>query len=387
MPELTVLLSDLPNPDRRLVGGKAVNIARMMNAGFPVPSGFCITTAAYRRQVNETAIGQDLQTLIAAAGTAPERLSDALRAKFLTEPVLPDVELTIRAAYRELGEDAHVAVRSSATAEDVPDASFAGQQDSFLGVHDERALLEAVRACWASLWNSRAIQYREARKVPHSSVAMAVVVQQMIAADVAGVMFTADPATSSREELTIAACYGLGEGVVSGLVTPDTYVVAKRRMTISRASIGTKEQKVVQQDQGTILVPVGAAERQQPCMADSTILDIARLGIAVDRHYGRPQDIEWAVTDDCVYLLQTRPVTTLLRLAHTYPTCQGPRRMCIGGSILGGYLDSLDADSSRWLGITSLIRCVRSISTTCSYRPSRGRGELPASLVFACLWM
>lgn len=313
MPDLIVSLSDPLNLESLLVGGKAINIATMRGAGLPVPRAFCVTTAAYQRQMNETALGQDLATIIAGSAQRPSDLSESLRARFLAVPVLPDVEHSIRVAYRELGAEVCVAVRSSATSEDSQTASFAGQHDSFLGVHGEHALFEAVRKCWASLWTERAMLYRTSRGISHSSVAMAVVVQEMIPADAAGVMFTVNPVTGSREELTITASYGLGEAVVSGLVTPDTYVVARHPTTISHVNVGTKEQKIVQRDAGTMVVAVVTSEQRRQCLADSMILEVARMGLAVERHYDSPQDIEWAVADDRVHLLQTRPVTAPIK--------------------------------------------------------------------------
>jgi pyruvate,water dikinase len=333
--DFIVSLTDSHTPDSSLVGGKAVNIAEMATAGFPVPRAFCITTAAYQRQVNETAIGHDLVTLIADQGATPERLSNALRARFFAAPIVPDIEREIRAAYRALGQGVRVAVRSSATAEDLPDASFAGQQDSFLGVYGEDALLEAVQKCWASLWTARAVHYRNSHHIPHSSVALAVVVQEMIPADAAGVMFTIDPVTGFAEDLTITASFGLGEAVVSGLVTPDTYIVSKHAMTISRVSVGTKKQKVIQQDQGTMVVPVIDADQRRRCLSDSIVLDVARLGVAVERHYGRPQDIEWAVADHRVHLLQTRPVTALGAARTRIVGLPGPAEQVYGWIYLG----------------------------------------------------
>jgi pyruvate,water dikinase len=319
MPDLIVSLSDPHSLDSLLVGGKALNIAAMVKAGFPVPPAFCVTTVAYQRQVMEMR----------------SEKGESLGARFLSTPILADVERDIRAAYRGLGEDVRVAVRSSATAEDSLNASFAGQHDSFLGVHGEQALFEAVRKCWASLWTDRAIHYRSTQKIPHASVALAVVVQQMIPADVAGVMFTLNPVTGSTEELTITASYGLGEAVVSGLVTPDTYAVAKRAMTISRVSIGTKEQKVVQRDQGTMVVPTATGEQRRPCLSDSMVLEIARVGVAVERHYGRPQDIEWAVADNRVHLLQSRPVTTEVIAPTQTIELPGPKEKVYGWIYLG----------------------------------------------------
>jgi rifampicin phosphotransferase len=321
--DLIVSLVDSRGLDSERTGRKAFNIAEMSTAGFAVPRAFCITTAAYRRQVKNTPIERQLDTLTGDRALTVEHLSESLHALFLSVPLLSEVEGGIRAAYRSLGRDAQVAVRSSATAEDLPNASFAGQQESFLGVQGEHGLLDAVRRCWASLWTARAIHYRRRQHIPDSSVAMAVVVQEMIWPDAAGVMFTANPVTGSNQEVTITATYGLGDVVVSGLVTPDTYVVATRTMAITRMNIGTKQNKVVQQEKGTRLVPVVAADQNRPCLSDAMVLEVARVGLAVERHFGRPQDIEWAVADDRVHLLQTRPVTTLdhATSAHELPGC------------------------------------------------------------------
>lgn len=309
--DLIVSLVDSHGLDVERTGRKAFHIAEMSSAGFAVPRAFCITTAAYRRQVKETAIGQRLSTLIRNHGTTVEELGESARALFLSAPFVSEVERGIRASYRSLGHEAYVAVRSSATAEDLPNASFAGQQDSFLGVRGEPALLDAVRGCWASLWTARAIHYRRRQHVPDSSIAMAVVVQEMIWPDAAGVMFTANPVNGSHQEVTITASYGLGAVVVSGLVTPDTYVVAKGPMAVTAVTIGKKAQKSVRQGQGTALVPVAAADQNRSCLSDAMVLEVARVGLAAERHYGRPQDVEWAVANDCVHLLQTRPVTIL----------------------------------------------------------------------------
>lgn len=335
MPDLIVSLSGLRTLDPQLIGGKAANIAAMVNAGFPVPAAFCITTAAYRRQVKETSIGRSLATLVGDPETTPQQLSESIRPSLLAAAIVPDVDVAIREAYRGLGGNVSVAVRSSATSEDSPDASFAGQHDSFLGVHGEHAVLDAVRKCWASLWNTRAVHYRKTQRVPHRSIAMAVVVQSMIPADAAGVMFTLNPVTHSTDELTIAACYGLGEAVVSGLVTPDTFVVDRRSMTVARVSIGTKERQVVQQDQGTTTVAVAADDRRRACISDAIVLEVARLGVAVEQRYGGPQDIEWVAAGGHVYLVQTRPVTTGPAACHAILELPGPAERVYGWFYLG----------------------------------------------------
>ncbi len=302
-------LDQISKSDLLLVGGKGANLGEMSKAGFPVPRGFCITTSAYRRQIEETIIGRNLPGLLAGPR---ETLSEALGPLFLNTSILPEIETEIRDAYRRIGEGARVAVRSSATAEDLPEASFAGQQETFLGISGVEALLLAVRRCWASLWSSRAIHYREKQGINHASVGLAVVVQEMVAADVAGVMFTVNPVTGAADEAVITASYGLGEAVVSGLVIPDTYVVSKQRLTISKRESGRKESKVVQEGQGTVVIPMPAAEQENKlCLPDATVAEIARAGLNVERHYGEPQDIEWALAGGQLYVLQARPVTAL----------------------------------------------------------------------------
>src|SRR5215217_1145066 len=223
METFVVPLERLGRDDLARAGGKGANLGELARASFPVPDGFVVTTAAYDGFVAHNRLGETI-----ARALRDEQGSDAtIRAAFAKAPIPPEIEQDILAAYCELG-DGPVAVRSSATAEDLPGAAFAGQQDTFLNVTGGQALLDTVRRCWASLWTDRAITYRERQGIDQQTVKLAVVVQEMVPAEVAGVMFTANPVTGARNEIVIDASPGLGEAVVSGQVTPDRFVLRKR---------------------------------------------------------------------------------------------------------------------------------------------------------------
>ncbi|MFN2556938.1 MAG: PEP/pyruvate-binding domain-containing protein [Nitriliruptorales bacterium] len=275
----------------RLAGGKAANLGEMLRAGFPVPAGFVVTTAAYERFVARNGLQN----------------RDAVPEVFEGAPIPSEVERELLAAYRDLGEGP-VAVRSSATAEDLPEASFAGQQDTFLNVVGAQALMAAVRGCWASLWTGRAIAYRRRLGIDHACVSMAVVVQRMVAAEAAGVMFTADPVSGAREVVVIDASPGLGEAVAAGLVTPDRLVVHKRSGRVKERQHGRREVVVRARPEGGTETVTGPAEAE---MAGLPVRRLVGLGRAIERHFGVPQDIEWAWDGHDVFILQARPVTAL----------------------------------------------------------------------------
>ena len=224
-----------------VVGGKGRSLSEMTNAGLPVPEGFHITTAAYRDFV----VSNNLQgSILNEAGkTGQEAVaSENISRLFAESELSASVVQEIKVAYAKLGDNPAVAVRSSANAEDLPDMSFAGQQDTYLNIIGDDALLVAVRNCWASLWTPRAISYRERMGIEHDQVAMAVVVQLMVASDVSGILFTANPATGERTEMIANASFGLGEAIVSGQVTPDTYIFDRDKNAVKETMIGTKEQ-------------------------------------------------------------------------------------------------------------------------------------------------
>ena len=299
--------------DISLVGGKGANLGKMARAGLPVPPGFCVTTDAYKQFINETGLWIEMERLLA---TVPARESGEKIRQMIEKANMPvSISMSIKEAYIKLnGGKAPVAVRSSATAEDLADASFAGQQESYLGIRGSENLTVYVQRCWASLWTERAISYRERNQFPHHQVSLSVVVQKMVASDVAGVLFTVNPVTNQRDEMFVNAAYGLGESVVSGRVTPDTYRVARKRFRVIERTLGSKSTRIDMTNGGTVEVNNTQTERERLCLDDSALRRLSALGEQVEKYYGAPQDIEWAFANDQLYLLQTRPVTSLKTL-------------------------------------------------------------------------
>jgi phosphohistidine swiveling domain-containing protein/CheY-like chemotaxis protein len=316
---LLVNLSDIDATMINEVGGKALNLGIMSSGGLPVPGGFCITTDAYRLVVadrlddlmGKLADATDFHAVAAAAEEARRRV-------LAIEP--PDeLRTAITDHYRALGNDEPVAVRSSATAEDLAYASFAGQQDTYLNVIGTAALMDAVCRCWASLWTDRAISYRNANGIDHRSVTLAVVVQHMIDAAAAGVMFTANPVTGSRNETVIDASPGLGEAVVSGAVNPDHFVINSVDHNVVTRRLGDKRMMITSVAGGGTVHHEVADQSSEACLDDQQLRQLVDLGQRVQRHYGSPQDTEWALDSaGKFWLTQARPITTLYPLARTH---------------------------------------------------------------------
>jgi rifampicin phosphotransferase len=315
-----VLSLDNQRATLETVGGKGASLTRLLRAGMPVPGGFHVSTAAYERFVAEN----DLMSCIRAAlekvdASKPDTLTKAsgkIGALFLHADMPEEISGAIFEAYAGLDEvDPAVAVRSSATTEDLPGASFAGQQATSLNVRGDNELLEAVRRCWASLWSARAIAYRERQGFDHEAVAMGVVVQAMVAADISGVLFTANPTTGARDELVVNASFGLGETIVSGEVTPDTYLLDRESLIPKETWLGTKEVMIVAEGTGgqnTTTKDVPEARRGESALSEALLRELAELGVWVEEHFGSvPQDIEWAVAEGRCWLLQARPITSL----------------------------------------------------------------------------
>jgi pyruvate,water dikinase len=312
----TSLLADLPT-----VGGKGANLCRLAQAGLPVPPGYFVTTQAYRDFVAANRLEAPLSTILTRSDPADpaslERASAEIRALFRQGAVPALVEAALLDAYAQLSEPA-VAVRSSATAEDLPEMSFAGQQDTFLNVMGEAALLRVVVDCWSSLWTARAIGYRCRNGVPHADAALGVVVQRMVESQAAGVLFTANPLSGLRTETVIDAALGLGEALVSGLVEPDHYTVDPAQGRILSVTLGAKVLSIhAQAGGGTHRVEQARAGLQ--ALPDAQILELARLGQQVEALFGCPQDIEWAWDGEKLHLLQARPVTGLYPLPAGMP--------------------------------------------------------------------
>jgi phosphohistidine swiveling domain-containing protein len=321
MSGLVLGLGDLSASMLTEVGGKAANLGELIAAGLPVPDGFCLTTDAYVQAVAPLGLAEVHSALQDTPANDLEALAGlAAKARgLITSAELPTaIAGEVLTAYRAL-DGVPVAVRSSATAEDLPFASFAGQQDTYLNVIDAVALLDAVRKCWASLWTDRAVAYRASRNIEPATVALAVVVQRMVDAEAAGVMFTANPVTGRRREAVIDASPGLGEAVVSGAVNPDHFVVDTASGSILQRRLGDKRTAVrplpaggtefVEQTAG------GPGAQNQPCLTDAQIRELVALGSKAEAHYGAPQDTEWALDGDGkVWLTQSRPITTLYPL-------------------------------------------------------------------------
>ncbi|HYZ04840.1 MAG TPA: PEP/pyruvate-binding domain-containing protein [Rubrobacter sp.] len=354
-----------------VAGGKAANLGELVLAGFPVPAGFCITTAAYDLVAADAGLEP---TLAALAGTQPEdtaRLAELAKEarSCLSDASVPDVlGRVIAEAYGKLGDGAPVpvAVRSSATAEDLPQASFAGQQDTYLNVVGVESVLDAVRRCWASLWTDRAVTYRTTNGIDPHSVRLAVAVQQMVDASVAGVLFTANPVTGKRRQTVIDASPGLGEAVVSGRVNPDHFVANTATGEIVERRLGDKRVAIMAgSGGGTERVELDAGE-DRASLSDGQVLALARLGARVEEHYGTPQDTEWAIEDDGgIWLLQARPITTLFPLPERAPTNDEDLRVYFSFSVAQGVYRPLTP-----MGIQA-FRLITSALATLAGRPSR----------------
>ncbi len=311
-----------------LAGGKGANLGELCRAGFDVPRGFVITTAAYDLLLQtgdlQARLRQELDSIDIADPTSVAHVSASMQAAILETLIPEPLAAEILDEYHHLGRGA-VAVRSSATAEDLPGAAFAGQQETFLNVLDEQSLLEAVKACWASLWSERALLYRARQNVDQASVRLAVVVQCMVPADAAGVMFTANPVSGSTGELVIDASPGLGEAVVGGMVTPDHFVLEKRRRRLVEHQPGRREVIVHPKPGGGTeqIIPAGGAA-SAPALPMPAVRQLALLGLAIENHYRSPQDIEWAWQADStnvgrLFVLQSRPMTALPKLIKVNP--------------------------------------------------------------------
>ncbi len=354
-----------PHAILEVVGGKGANLARLARAGFNVPKGFLIPTESYRTFVTEhdldAGIRSALDDLDFNDPNALEAASQRIRTQFGLAPVSKALHDALFIAYGWISAPP-VAVRSSATAEDLPDMSFAGQQDTFLNVIGADALTDAVISCWSSLWTARAMGYRARNEIPHEDVSISVVVQEMVEADISGVMFTSNPLSGKRDEIVIDATFGLGEALVSGQVEPDNYIVS---VTASKAQQSTAAQKEIasaiklprndsyeikfktlgakatvirsQTNGGTTTETTDQAEVQ--ALPDEIILKLAKVGQKIAEEYEFPQDIEWAYAKEILYILQSRPITSLFPLPENLPA--KPLKLLFGFHSVQGILEPL----------------------------------------------
>ncbi len=325
--KLILWFEEIRKEDVPLVGGKNANLGEMINAGIPVPPGFAITAYAYKKFITETKIAEKIYEIIKERVTDPnnpeqyEQASKEIRKLIEATPIPKEIENEIKKAYKQLSKKAgvtqlSVAVRSSATAEDLPDASFAGQQETYLNVYGEEDLLDKVRKCWSSLFTPRAIFYRTQKGFPHEKVLISVAIQKMVNSRSAGVMFTINPVTGDNNQIVIEGNWGLGESVVSGSVSPDNFVVDKNNLKILDKHIATKNVEYIRDPKTgrTIHADIPPERQNAPCLNEEEIIYLAKLAKRIEEHYGKPQDIEWAIDRDInfpenVFIVQSRPET------------------------------------------------------------------------------
>ncbi|MDU5467856.1 MAG: phosphoenolpyruvate synthase [Peptoniphilus harei] len=319
---------EIGKEDVGIVGGKGANLGELTSFGLPVPPGFCVTASGYTKFIKYAELDEVVKFLMEAVDVEDvDELTNAskeIQKKIKEKEFDPELKEEILSAYREFSEnigvkDPEVAVRSSATAEDLPDASFAGQQDTYLHISGEEELLNHIRDCFASLWTSRAIYYREKQNYDHFDVALSVVIQKMVNSEKSGVMFTANPINNSKDEMMINASYGLGEAVVSGIVTPDEYIIDKKTKKVIEKNIAEKEYMVIKNENGvgTRVVNVkdilGKDAVKAEALSPKELDTLVERGLKVEKLYGSVQDTEWGFDRDTkeFYFLQSRPITTL----------------------------------------------------------------------------
>ncbi len=313
--DIVVDLKDIDKDDFTYVGGKSANLGEMIKAGFPVPGGFVITAHAYFTFVRENQLEQKIKHLLATIDyqnpESVQYVSGHIRSIIRRAPIPTEITTTIFKKYNTLEKgEAYVAIRSSATSEDSKDASFAGQQETFLNVKGDAAVVDAVRRAWASLYNARAVYYRHQNRLDRGKSGIALVVQRMVNSDVSGIMFTIDPVTNNKDRLVIEAIHGLGEYIVGGKVTPDHYEVDKASQMVIAESRVPQKVMLKRHNHGNKEVKIPFYKQTSLKLQKNHLTTLAKLGGSLEKHYYFPQDIEWALEKNKVYIVQTRPITT-----------------------------------------------------------------------------
>jgi pyruvate, water dikinase len=322
-----VWFKDLNKDSIAVAGGKGANLGEMINIGLPVPNGFCVSAQTYKKFIEVTGLKEKIEELLAQVKVDNteqlQQIAKQIQDIINNTEIPEDITEEIMESYELLGagKDAHdlvnakevfVAIRSSATAEDLPSASFAGQQATYLNIKGKEKVVAAVRACWASLFTARAVYYREKNKFEHSKVLISAIIQTMVNSDKAGVMFTVNPATNNEKEIVVEGVYGLGESIVSGQVNPDTYIVDKQSREIKETKVKKQEWGLFRGEDGNnVKLEIPKEEQERQIVSDASVKELARLGRKIEDHYGKPMDIEWAMEKEEIYIVQARPVTTL----------------------------------------------------------------------------
>jgi pyruvate,water dikinase len=314
-PKYVLWFHEIDKEDVARVGGKGANLGEMTQAGFPVPEGFVVTSSAYKHMIDVNNLEDKIKAILKDLNV--ERPDDLNRASkkvidlIEKSPFPKDIEEQVYAAYDKLKGNPWVAVRSSATAEDLPQASFAGQQETYLNVRGDASVIVHIRKAWASLFEPRAIYYRVQQKFDHFKVALAVPVQRMVQSDVSGIMFSINPVTNDKSKIVIEAIWGLGENIVQGAVTPDHYEVDKTELKLVEHKVVKQDIEMVRSGEGNIQRKVPASRQDKRKLSDKQAEDLAKIGKKLQAHYFFPQDSEWAIENGKIYIVQTRPITTI----------------------------------------------------------------------------
>ena len=318
-----VWFEDVGKNDIPLVGGKGANLGELTKAGIPVPPGFIVTAHSYYYFLERSKLADEIRSLLSPLdpddSSKLQEIASNIKRSINAAEMPQEIADEIAQAYQKLGGGL-VAVRSSATAEDLPEASFAGQQRTFLNVEGEKEVITAVQQCWASLFEPRAIFYRANRGLDHLKIGIAVPVQRMVQSETSGILFTLEPVTNDHSKVVIEAVYGLGEAIVSGEVTPDLYMVDKDRVEVIEKTIARQEWQMVRNTKGkdhqemTVRVPIKKREQRKQKLSDEYVIALVQLGKRIEALYDFPQDIEWAQEGGALYIVQTRPVTTIKEL-------------------------------------------------------------------------
>jgi len=353
---------EIDKDDGARVGGKGANLGEMTKAGFPVPPGFVVTSAAYNLMIEENNLESRIRKIL--VGLDVERPTDLNRASREVQdliersPVPKVVEQAVFAAYDRLGKDPWVAVRSSATAEDLPEASFAGQQETYLNIKGDASLLVHVRKAWASLFEPRAIYYRQTKGFDHFKVALAIPVQRMVQSDVSGIMFTLNPVTNDKSQIIVEAIWGLGENIVQGAITPDHYEVDRQSFEVSNVTVTPQTIEMIKKGDKTYNAKVPKSRIHKRKLTDKQVKEVAEVGKKLHQHYFFPQDIEWAIENGKFYVVQTRPITTIKATEEKKTESKTQTNTPRGKLILEGQT----ASPGIATGIVNILRSAREIT-------------------------
>ncbi|HNZ87967.1 MAG TPA: PEP/pyruvate-binding domain-containing protein [Methanofastidiosum sp.] len=314
MSDVILPFSDVKKDDFKSIGNKALNISLLQAEGFSVPYGFVVTTDSYNKYLSDNNFKEKISELLRATNFDYKKsvatTSNNIKGLILSGEIDKSIKKDIEKVLSKNKKIKLWAVRSSALAEDLAEASFAGQQDSFLNINS-KDVVEHIKLCWASYWNERAISYRHNAKISHLDGGMAVIVQSMVDAKAAGVMFTADPITGDRDKIVIESSWGLGESIVSGIVSPDMFTLEKKSKEIIERKVSSKAKGVFLSDKGSVAHDIEEEKKLISSLTDEEIIFISNLGEKIETYFNAPQDIEWAVSDDGVSILQSRGITTI----------------------------------------------------------------------------